>query len=79
MLTLRGKARKGGVIELENDVQLDDGEEVLVTLLNKESVSSWTASDRIHALDGDKYCVPTTERGREPDRLLRELRDNDRL
>ena len=75
---IRGKVR-GNVIELENGISLSDGRDVIVIELDHDARSDWNYKARLKALENDRFVVPTTERGKDPDRYLRELRENDRV
>lgn len=74
MLTaVRGKIQGNTVIVENEDLRPYEGTEVVITLL--ETPSSQIAKK---AIDWDSFSIPS-ERGKDVDGYMREMRDNDRL
>jgi len=65
----------------ENDRKsLNNGDEVIVTILGKLGTSKQTRSTkRRNIIDMDKYVVSTGRSVEDIDNYIRELRDNDRF
>ncbi len=65
----------------ENDRKsLNNGDEVIITILGKSSISKQTrAVKRRNIIDMDKYVTSTGRSTEDMDNYIRELRGNDRF
>lgn len=63
----------GNIVELEDDMQEYDGAEVIVTVLNYPNSKKQKAP-----VDWDSFVIPS-ERGKNVDEYMREMRENDRI
>ncbi len=74
MLTaVRGKIQGNTVVVENEDLRPYDGTEVVVTLLEHP-----VSKKQKPAVDWDSFSIPS-ERGKDVDGYMREMRENDRL
>ena len=73
LAAVKGIVQGNTVVIKEDDITDYDGAEVVVTLLNYPQKKSQKVS-----VDWDSFVIPS-ERGRNVDEYMREMRDNDRL
>ena len=73
LAAVRGIVRRNTVIIEDEDLRPYDGTEVIVTLLD-----STIQKKQKKAVDWDSFAIPS-ERGKNVDEYMREMRDNDRL
>lgn len=74
MLTaVRGIIRDNAIIVENEDLRPYDGTEVVVTILDNP-----VQTKQKKAVDWDSFVIPS-ERGKNVDGYMREMRDNDRL
>lgn len=64
---------QGNTVVIEDDIREYDGAEVIVTLLDYPKKNSAKAS-----VDWDSFTIPS-ERGKNVDGYMKEMRENDRL
>ena len=72
LAAVKGRVQGNSVL-IDEDIRAYDGTEVIVTLLNspQKEVSKTP-------VDWDSFVIPS-ERGKNVDEYMREMRDNDRL
>lgn len=73
MLAVKGVVQGNTVVVKDDDIREYDGTEVIVTLLNSPQKKA-----RKIPVDWDSFSIPS-ERGKNVDGYMREMRDNDRL
>lgn len=73
LAAVKGIIRGNTVIIEDEDICEYDGAEVVVTLLNHPTVKKKKKS-----VDWDSFVIPS-ERGKNVDGYMKEMRDNDRL
>lgn len=73
LASVRGIVQGNTVVIEDDDIREYDGTEVIVTLLDYPEKQAKKAS-----VDWDSFVIPS-ERGRNVDEYMREMRENDRL
>jgi predicted RNA-binding protein with PUA domain len=73
LAAVKGIVQGNTVIVKDDDIREYDGAEVVVTLLNRPVRTVKKAS-----VDWDSFVVPS-ERGKNVDEYMREMRENDRV
>lgn len=73
LAAVKGIIHGNTVIIEEDDIRKYDGAEVVVTLLNYPQ-----KKERKETVDWDSFAIPS-ERGKNVDEYMREMRENDRL
>lgn len=73
LAAVKGIVQGNTVVIKEDDITDYDGAEVVVTLLNYPQKKSQKVS-----VDWDSFVIPS-ERGRNVDEYMREMREDDRL
>lgn len=73
MLAVKGVVQGNTVVVKDDDIREYDGTEVIVTLLNSPQRKAKKAP-----VDWDSFAIPS-ERGKNVDGYMREMRENDRL
>jgi hypothetical protein len=73
LAAVKGVVQGNTVIIEDDDIREYDGAEVIVTLLNHPVRTAKKAS-----VDWDSFVIPS-ERGKNVDEYMREMRENDRL
>lgn len=73
MLTAVKGVIRGNTVEMEDDMREYDGAEVVVTILNY-----FQREAKKESIDWDSFVIPS-ERGKNVDEYMREMRENDRM
>ena len=73
LAAVKGIVHGNTVIIEDDDIREYDGAEVVVTLLNQPLKTSKKAP-----VDWDSFVIPS-ERGKNVDKYMKEMRENDRL
>lgn len=74
LAAVRGIIKGNTVIIEDEDMGEYDGAEVIVTLLGYPSKAMGK-----EPIDWDSFVIPNSERGKDVDGYIREMRENDRL
>lgn len=64
---------RGNIVEVEDDIRVYDGADVVVTVLNAPR-----AEKKKKPVDWDSFVIPS-ERGKNVSEYMREMRENDRI
>ncbi len=64
---------RGNIIEVEDDIRLFDGADVVVTVLNAPHIEK-----KKKQIDWDSFVIPS-ERGKNVSEYMKEMRENDRI
>lgn len=73
LAAVKGIVQGNTVIIIDDDIREYDGAEVIVTVLNYSQKENRKAS-----VDWDSFVLPS-ERGKNVDEYMKEMRENDRL
>ncbi len=68
---------RGNIIEVEDDIRVFDGADVVVTVLNVPHVEK-NVEKKKKQIDWDSFVIPS-ERGKNVSEYMKEMRENDRI
>lgn len=74
LAAVKGIVQGNMVVIKDDDIHNYDGAEVIVTLLDNPDQKK-----EKEYIDWDSYVIPNSERGKDVEGYMREMRENDRL